>query len=338
MCRPGVTIASFVTKGSNGALFVKYKRLANAIESLSHIGWNIGIADPTVSSHFLENPLKSNVLALIVSALLATACASNGTTSNKPASGDKSDAGLGGILGSVGSATNQAGVTTSGGTDVGLATAAAGDLVKAATLTDKDIQASSARSVQYMDKANKGTTAGKYGARLKSLTSKFAREDGLKLSFKVYMVKEPNAMAFPDGSIRVTSGLMDIASNDELRWVVGHEIGHVKLGHSASKMKTALMTSAARKGVAATSGAAGALAASELGGFTESLVNAQYSQGAEREADDYGLALMKKYKFDAKAAISILEKFAKMGDSSSVLSSHPASADRAQRLRSQTGS
>lgn len=289
--------------------------------------------------------MKYRYLPLILAALLATACVSNGAKSDAPAaSAKKSDkksadgkdgSGLGGLLGSTGAAINQTGASTSGGTDVGLATMAAGDAVKAASLTDKDIQASSQQTVKYMDKANKSTTGGKYGSRLRSLTAKMTREDGLKLNFKVYMVREPNALAFADGSIRVTSGLMDIASNDELRWVIGHEIGHIKLGHSASKMKTALMASAVRKGVAASSGAAGAIAASDLGGFTEALVNAQYSQSAEREADDYGLTLVKKYKYDAKASVSILEKFAKMGDSGSVLSSHPASADRAQRMRSQ---
>lgn len=289
--------------------------------------------------------MKFKYLPLILSALLACACVSNGTktddsssakkSSSKKSDGKESASALGGALGSVGSAIGQTGATTSGGTDIGLATAAGGDALKAASLTDKDVQASAQQSIKYMDKANKATTSGKYGNRLRSLTAKLSREDGLKLSFKVYMVREPNALAFPDGSIRVTSGLMDIASNDELRWVIGHEIGHVKLGHSAAKMKTALMASAVRKGVASTSGATGAIAASELGGFTEALVNAQYSQGAEREADDYGLALVKKYKFDTKASVTILEKFAKMGDSSSILSSHPASGERALRMRSQ---
>jgi putative metalloprotease len=62
-------------------------------------------------------------------------------------------------------------------------------------------------------------------------------------------------------------------------------VAHAKLGHTKAKMRTMLLTRAARQGVAATGGKAGAIGASELGGFAEGIINAQFSQNEESEAD-----------------------------------------------------
>ncbi len=73
-------------------------------------------------------------------------------------------------------------------------------------------------------------------------------------------------------------------------------------------MKAMLTTSAARQGVAATGRKAGALAASELGDFAKSIVNAQFSQKEESKADIYGFPLMVKHQYDTHAMVSMLKK------------------------------
>ena len=45
-----------------------------------------------------------------------------------------------------------------------------------------------------------------------------------------------NAYSLPDGSIVVAFGLLDQAqSDDEVAFVLAHELGHVRLGHFAAK-------------------------------------------------------------------------------------------------------
>ena len=220
--------------------------------------------------------------------------------------------------------------------DAGLAVSAAIDAVKAFTLSDADVKAIGLRGVEESDKQAKvAPVNSKYAKRLAALTKKHMKEDGLQLNFKVYLTPDINAFASPDGSIRVYSGLMDMMNDDELRYVLGHEIGHVKLGHSLSAHKAEYITRAGRKGLAASGGKGGQLAASELGSLVEEAFNAQYSQEHEREADDYGLAFNKKYKHKPQAAITALEKLAKLGGKGGLFASHPAPAERAQRLREQ---
>ena len=131
---------------------------------------------------------------------------------------------------------------------------------------------------------------------------------------------------------------MAIMTDQELLGVIGHEIGHVKNGHTLSAMRTAYLASAGRKAAASSSGVAGALADSDLGAIGEALVNSQFSQSQETESDDYGLAFMKKHGYDTKAMASALGKLASLsgkskGGLSDMLSSHPEPGKRAERMR-----
>lgn len=224
------------------------------------------------------------------------------------------------------------------GTDFGLAAGAGLDLIKAATLSDEEVKQNSLAMMKHSDSVNPVLPPGnKYGARLARLTRKHAKEDGLNLNFKVYHVSDVNAFAAPDGSIRFFSGLMDLMTDQEILAIVGHEIGHVKLGHSKSQMQKAYAVSAARKGAASQSNVAGTLAASQLGGLLEGIMNAQFSQGDESDSDEYALQFMKKHKYDQRAVASALRKLAKLseGGSSTVgqwFSSHPEPNARAERI------
>src|SRR5262249_20777445 len=140
------------------------------------------------------------------------------------------------------------------------------------------------------------------------LTAGLSNEDGIALNFKVYEVRDVNAFAMANGCVRVFAGLMDIATDDELRSVIGHEVGHAKLGHTKAKMKTMLLTRAARQGAAAGGGSVGRLAASDIGGFAEGVINAQFSQKEESEADVYGYHFMVKHKYDPHAMVTLLKK------------------------------
>lgn len=187
----------------------------------------------------------------------------------------------------------------------------------------------------YSDRQNRVAPAtDKYAKRLNRLTAKFRSRDGHTYNYKVYLSSTVNAFAMADGTIRVYSGLMDMMDDDELRFVLGHEMGHVVHGDSKKTISRAYAVSAVRKGVASQGGRAGRIAASELGGLMEQFINAQYSQSQETAADDYGFDFMKNHGFKVAASVSSLKKLAEMGGSSGLnfLSSHPEPGKRAKRL------
>ena len=230
-------------------------------------------------------------------------------------------------------------------TDMQLATEAGIDAVKAVALSEKAVQRMAVRSSAYADsRKTVAPPASRYALRLKQLVGDHYQEGDLTFNYKVYLAQEVNAFAMADGTIRVYSGLMDMFTDDELRFVIGHEMGHVALKHIHKKLRMAYASSAVRKAVAATDSAAGEIARSELGGFVQTLMGAQFSQLEEKEADDYSLAFMKKNGYAPQAAVSALKKLAGLRkDEGSPLSelvqqyvsSHPIPGKRAERLQMQ---
>ncbi|QSX74903.1 M48 family metalloprotease [Lysobacter arenosi] len=200
---------------------------------------------------------------------------------------------------------------------------------KALTLSDSEVVASANDACAYSDKENKVAPAGdKYAVRLAKIVEGLDNDDGMKLSFKAYLTPDVNAFAMANGCVRVFSGLMDMASDDEIRGVIGHEIGHVKLGHSKAKQRAALLASAARDG-AALNGKVGEYAKGQLGDIAESVINAQFSQKEESAADAYGYRFMVRHKYDPNAMVTL---FRKMPGAGGLTSSHPASATRTKNI------
>ena len=203
--------------------------------------------------------------------------------------------------------------------------------LQAVTLTDSQVKELSRQAAVQQDAKNSVAPASHADTqRLNRLVARHLNEDGLALNYKVYLSDNVNAFAMADGTIRVYSGLMKSMSDHELLFVIGHEIGHVKKGHSRKAAQLAYAASAARKGVAAVGGTIGALAQSQLGEISETIVKAQFSQHEEKEADDYGLAFMRRNGYPETAAISALRKLGHSGGG--LFATHPNPQDRADRL------
>jgi putative metalloprotease len=223
--------------------------------------------------------------------------------------------------------------------DVGGMLGAAKNAARAVTLTDEEVRSYAAQMALHMDKKAPIAPAGNpYSIRMAALTKGLENEQNLRLNYKVYLVHDVNAFAMADGTIRVFSGLMDLMTDDEIRYVIGHEIGHVSHGHTKKRIQTALAATSTQQAVSASGSKHARLADGELGNLIVQVVQAQHSQANEREADDYALKFMARKKLDKKAAVSALEKLAALaGGGTSWLSTHPSPRERAQRMRSQIG-
>ncbi len=225
--------------------------------------------------------------------------------------------------------TGCAGMNVGGMADAGMTA------FKAGSLSDQDIKTMANGACTDSDSKNQiAPNNSNYSKRLTKIMAGL-KDSGVPVQAKVYLTKDVNAWAMANGCVRVYSGLMDMMNDDEVRGVLGHEIGHVVLGHSKSKMQVAYATSAARTALASVGGTVGTLSSSQLGDLTEGFVNAQFSQKEESAADDFSFDLLKKNGANREALATSFEKLAKLdGGSSSMFSSHPGSKDRADHIRS----
>lgn len=221
-------------------------------------------------------------------------------------------------------------------TDLRLATEAGMDAMKAATLTTQEILDIAVQSAKYSDGKNKiAPPENRHAVRLQKLVGDYLQDESIRFNYAVYLSPEVNAFAMADGTIRIYSGLMDMLTDGELRFVIGHEMGHIIKNHIRKKIQLGYAASAVRKGIASQTGVVGDMARSALGDFAQTLMNAQFSQLEEKEADDYGLGFLKRESFEPRDAVGALRKIAALGGNHSFLSSHPDPVLRADRLQAQ---
>ncbi|WP_250534255.1 M48 family metallopeptidase [Caballeronia sp. AZ10_KS36] len=206
---------------------------------------------------------------------------------------------------------------------------------QAFTLSDADVRQLSDKSCAEMDAQNKIAPASSaYAQRLNRISKQLGDNiNGVPVNYKVYITKDVNAWAMANGCVRVYSGLMDMMNDDEVRGVVGHEMGHVALGHTKKAMQVAYATSAARSVASSAGGVVGSLSASQLGDLSEKFVNAQFSQSQESAADDYSFDMQKKKGYSPAGLVTAFQKLAALdGGKSNMLSSHPSSPSRAKHI------
>ncbi|TDW47240.1 putative metalloprotease [Flavobacterium sp. 270] len=204
------------------------------------------------------------------------------------------------------------------------------------TLSNADAAALSKEAVRKLDSSNvvAGPNDG-YTLRLNRVFGKHTSGEGFTLNFKVYKLKEVNAFATADGSVRVYSGLMDIMDDNELLAVIGHEIGHVANNDSRDAMRAAYQKEALIDGVSSQSAKITAVTDSQLGKIGSALIDSKHSRKQESEADLYSYNFLKKNGYNINAEESAFRILAKMSEGTEssfidqMMSSHPDSKKRA---------
>ena len=225
--------------------------------------------------------------------------------------------------------------------NLGKVTDVASKGVKALAFSNADAIKLSKEAVDWMDKNN--PVAGPkdpYTIRLNKLFGKHKTQDGLTLNYKVYKVKDINAFACADGSVRVFSSLMDIMTDDEILAVIGHEIGHVKNEDTKDAMKSAYLKAAALDAASAGSKTIATLNNSQLGEMANAMVDAAHSKKQESQADAYSYDFMKNNGYNVVAEYTAFKKLALLsegGDKQSgfqkMFNSHPDSNKRAEVIK-----
>jgi Zn-dependent protease with chaperone function len=158
-----------------------------------------------------------------------------------------------------------------------------------------------------------------------------------RLPLEVYVLESPlvNAFALPGGTIVVLSGLIDFAEHpNEIAAVLAHEIGHSDRRHPVAN---AIQRSAGALMVGVLMGDVTGISTTVMLG--QAVVSAGYTREAEAEADAQMLTVMRVAGLTTAPAARFFTRLAQKEQAEapsgllSLLSTHPASADRAARLR-----
>ena len=166
---------------------------------------------------------------------------------------------------------------------------------------------------------------------------------GAKWEFVVFDAPETvNAFALPGGKVAVYTGLLRLAgSDDELAFVMGHEIAHVTSRHGAERMTEGAIASGLGAVVdysTKDSKYRDLLLAAYGAGTTGVML--KFSRGNESEADFVGLRYSAKAGYDPRAATTFWKKMAAEsakagGKPPEFLSTHPSDERRIAALEAE---
>lgn len=141
------------------------------------------------------------------------------------------------------------------------------------------------------------------------------------LTVAVLRGKAVNAYAALGGHVYVYEGLLRQArSPEELAGVLAHEIAHVRNRHIIQGMAVNLLT------LGALAGAGDPSAGAQLAYL---LLTMKFSRQQEAEADAQGLVRLQRAQVDAAGFAAFFDRVGRMAEPPELLSSHPASAERA---------
>jgi predicted Zn-dependent protease len=155
--------------------------------------------------------------------------------------------------------------------------------------------------------------------------------------FEAVRSTEPNAFALPGGFIFMTRSLLELCqwNQDEVAFILGHEMGHVIRGHAMSRIVSNSAIAAASRAAPVRS-----LLAGWLHRVGVQFLESAYSRDLESEADNLGVRLTAAAGYNPRAAVQLLRRLSKLKspanqfDLGSYFSSHPAFDVRIQNINS----
>ncbi len=178
-----------------------------------------------------------------------------------------------------------------------------------------DVRDTAKKIVSKLDEENKLAAEGNiYDIRLKKVLSTLNPEESY--NFQVYLSPVINAFSAADGSVRLTSGIMDLMKDDELASVIAHEIGHVELKHRQKQIYSTQLNDRLGRGLLEAFekfiiklNVNHNLNLDNMNSSVEVLVEGKFSQALENDADDFSIEYLRQHGIDANAAIRSLKKF-----------------------------
>jgi predicted Zn-dependent protease len=158
--------------------------------------------------------------------------------------------------------------------------------------------------------------------------------------FQFFAVKaaEINAFALPGGFVFITRPLLEFCQwdQDELAFILGHEMAHIVQGHVMDRLLANSMMRATLGRLTPVGGILG----QPIIGLAANLLNQAYSQDDELEADRVALQLAGIAGFDATAAARLFTRLGSLGRDRSPLggyfSAHPPLEVRIRHLAQHT--
>lgn len=153
----------------------------------------------------------------------------------------------------------------------------------------------------------------------------------LNYGYKVVETDEVNAYAIAGGRMFINTGILEfLETEDEIAFVMAHEIAHNELRHCIKRVQYAAIASSIDPSFG------------EIVQLAYGIYSMPFTKYDEYEADELGVWLMEKAGYDKRGAVSFFEKLEELEKEYGIdqrdavndfISSHPTARDRRERVK-----
>jgi len=165
--------------------------------------------------------------------------------------------------------------------------------------------------------------------------------DRQELNYYFYVIEKDdkereqfNAFSIPGGYVYIYKDLLDVLNDDELAFVLAHEIGHIVSRHHMKRLQAAMgynLVMIASAAAPSSSGFSNGLS------FALAQILTGYSQEDELNADELAVKYCQLSGFDPKAGIALQDKLYEKGKKEirplSYFKTHPYSSERIRHIK-----
>ena len=203
------------------------------------------------------------------------------------------------------------------------------EMKKSSSITDEELNKIAAEDIAKMDKDN-DIVKDQYHTDLQNVMKKIKLPEGVKLDVKVYWSPYLYIFSRSNGSIRVNHGVIEKLDDNELLFIMAHEVGHIlNEDYKKSYRKEHAMYSF-EKMLNMGGDSMGGMSNGVLASVTSEMRKSRFQKHEELSADEFAMMVLRVNKVPRKAAVDALELLQYLD--APILKMHPTGHERVKNI------
>ena len=210
----------------------------------------------------------------------------------------------------------------------------ASDITRATLISDKEMYEEDAKDITKWDiNQTVAKDIDQYYIDLQKIMKRIPLPDDLdvKLDVKVYLNPFLYIISKSNGAIRVNSGIIELLEDDEILFLMAHEIAHIANKDHKGSYRKAHSMYALENALNMQGETAGSVANGLLESVTSRMRKSEFQKDEEFEADKYAIGVLKKLGIKKQVAIDTLEELQYLN--APLLKIHPTGHERVKNIK-----
>jgi putative metalloprotease len=208
------------------------------------------------------------------------------------------------------------------------------DITRATLISDKEMYEEDVKDITKWDiNQTVAKDIDQYYLDLQKIMKRIPLPEDLdvKLDVKVYLNPFLYIFSKSNGSVRVNSGIIELLEDNEILFLMAHEIAHIANKDHKGSYRKAHSMYALENAINTSGDSVGGMANGLLESVTSSMRKSEFQKNEEFKADEYAMGVLKKLGIKKQVAIDTLEELQYLN--APLLKMHPTAHERIKNIK-----